>query len=176
MPIQQAVRLEVAEKAGPHAVAIQIESRWGTYLILSEFVKETNIENVTFMGKFAVVCQTPEGKMWWMSVGARTLKPITNSGSGIQNKKTDFGFEKMPAVWKGNVVSQTDHEILSSTNQPEGWEQLPEQVTQYMLTWASGHQTGFPVQSIGKNRIVVDRFLLPKIKKFKLMAVRYGQA
>ncbi len=175
MPIQKAVRLEVPAKAGPNAVAIQIKSRWGTYLILSEFAKETNVENVKFNGKFAVVCQTPEGKVWWMSVGARTLKSITNSESGMQNKKTDFGFENVPAVWKGNVVSQTDHDILSSTNRPDGWEKLPEQITHNMLTWADGHQTGFPVQSIGKNRIVVDRFLLPKIKKFRLMAVRYGQ-
>ena len=59
---------------------------------------------------------------------------------------------------------------------PAGWPGIPEGVTHYVLTQTDAHQTGFPIRSVGKNRIGVDRFLLPKVKRFELMAVRCGKA
>jgi hypothetical protein len=193
MPIRGAVRLEVPAEAGPDAVALRIESRWGTYLILSEFSREAGVEGVRFKGKFGVVCRTAKGKCWMLACGASTLKvegrrskvegyhssfalrtshfalPVVRRGEG-------FGFENAPALWKGRVVSQTAYEIVSNTQRPAGWAALPEGVTSYVLAQTDPYLTGFPVKAVGKNRISVDRFPLPKAKRFEALEVRYLEA
>jgi len=35
--------------------------------------------------------------------------------------------------------------------------------------------TGFPVRTVGRDRIGVDRFPLPKVRRFERMAVRCGE-
>jgi len=163
MPIREAVRLEVPAEAGPEAVALRVESRWGTYLIFSEFSREAGVEGVRFRGKFGVVCRAAKGKRWMLACGARTLKA------------EGFGFAGAPAVWKGRVVSQTEREIVADTDRPAGWAALPEGVTSYVLAQTAPCLTGFPVKAVGKNRISVDRFPLPEARRFELMAVRYSE-
>ncbi|MSS72756.1 MAG: hypothetical protein EXS64_14880 [Candidatus Latescibacteria bacterium] len=190
MPIREAVRLEVPKQAGRDAVAFRIDSKWGRYLILSEFSREAEVAGVRFKGKLGVVCETPDGKVWWMTCGAETFgargswlvaRKKTGHGSrvtGHSGRKggEGFGFEDAPAVWKGKVVSQTDQEMVTDTDRPEGWGDLPEGISNYVLVQAEPHLTGFPVKLAGKRRIAVDRFPLPKVRRFELLAVRFGEA
>jgi hypothetical protein len=173
-------------------VALRIESRWGTYLILSEFSREVGVEGVRFKGKFGVVCRTAEGKRWMLAAGAETLKDEREKGGkGERGKRTrshspalplshsgrkgedGFGFAGAPAVWKGKVASQTDRAMTLDRERPAGWPEIPEGVTHYALARTGSHRTGFPVRSVGRRHVAVDRFLLPEVKRFELMAVRY---
>jgi hypothetical protein len=86
-----------------------------------------------------------------------------------------LGFESGPARWSGKVVSQTARELVSDTARPSGWPPLPAGVANYVLTWTDSHPTGFPARAVGRRRIGVDRFPLPGVDRFELLAVRYCQ-
>ncbi len=184
MPIREAVRLDVPKQAGPDAVALRIDSKWGEYLIFSAFRREAEVEGVRFQGKFGVLCRT--GGRWMMSVGARTLKEegrrhpstLRPNGRSAQDKEgrrrgEGFGFEDAPATWKGKVVSQTEREMVADGERPAGWATLPEGVTSYAVVRTGPHVTGFPVRSVRRDRVIVERFPLPKARGFELDEVRY---
>ncbi|OGG55581.1 MAG: hypothetical protein A3F84_20615 [Candidatus Handelsmanbacteria bacterium RIFCSPLOWO2_12_FULL_64_10] len=65
---------------------------------------------------------------------------------------------------------------MSDTQRPAGWAATPEGVTGYVLAQTDPYRTGFPVRAVGKSRIGVGRFPLPKARRFELMAVRYDEA
>ncbi|MSS73752.1 MAG: hypothetical protein EXS64_20025 [Candidatus Latescibacteria bacterium] len=172
LPITRAVRLEVPDRAGPDAAALRVESKWGTYLVFSEFRREAEVEGVRFRGKFGILCRTSEGGRWWLTCGATALQ------------SAGFGFENAPASWSGRVVGQTETALTADANRPAGWTSSPQGVTNYVLvktgayaTVQTGpHVTGLPVRSSGRDRILVDRFPLPKVTRFEMLEVRYCEA
>ncbi len=163
MPVKQAVRLSVPAKAGPDAVALRIESRWGTYYIFSEFRREAEVDGIRFEGKFGIVCETSEGTRWLLTSGATTLK-----GDG-------YGLRDAPASWSGKAVNQTERTLFPDCARPSGWRRLPGEVTNYVRVKTGACWTGFPVRSTTRDRIAVDRFPLPAITRFELPAVQYRE-
>ncbi len=191
MPIRRVVRLTVPEQAGPDAVAVRIESRWGTYRVFSDFRREAEVDGIRFEGKFGIVCET--GKVWWMACGANTLKSEREQGrKGEREKKRfthaptlprshtgrkggdGFGFEGAPAAWSGLISRQTGDTLFAEKPPPAGWSGVPDDLTAYVVLRSGKYLTGYPVKAIDGRRIVVDGFPLPKVRRFELMAVRTG--
>lgn len=157
MPIVKAIRLPVPESAGPEAVAIRIETSWGTYLFFNEIATEVEVDGIRCQGKFGVICKPTSGRHWLFSVGAATVK----SGS--------FGITNAPAIWTGPISSSTENSIDTEGPRPTGWPVFGEGVLQYILIGS----TGYPVKKVGKHRILIDRFPIPPAKDFMLHAVQY---
>lgn len=163
MPIRKAVRLDVPAQAGPDAVAVRIVSKWGTYLVFSEFEKEAEVAGVRFQGTFGTVCRTSNGRRWLLSCGAGALL------------WDEFGFEKVPASWSGKIVRHTEETLITGENRPAHWPGVPEEVKAYVLVGSERGYTGFPVGSMGKRRIEVERFPLQPAEQFVLPAVQWRE-
>jgi hypothetical protein len=198
MPVRRVVRLEVPERAGPDAVAVRIESRWGVYRVFSGFRREAEVDGIRFEGTFGIACEM--GKVWWMACGARTLKAVSGHGSRVQSRKTgvqapgrgddgrgtrdsglatsrkSFGFEGAPAAWSSPVSRQTGDALFAEEPPPAGWSGIPDGLTTYVVLRSGKHLTGYPVKAVDGRRIVADAFPLPKVRRFELMGVRYGEA
>jgi len=161
MPIRRADRLEVPSSAGANAVALRIESKWGTYVLLSEFAREAEVGGIRFRGKLGLLHTTPEGKRRLLTCGAQRLTD------------GDFGFADAPACWKGKVAGHSETVLFPDTDCPSGWPALPGAATAYLLAGSGKQYTGFPVKSVGRERITVDRFPLLPAKRFSLLATQY---
>lgn len=162
MPIRRATRLDLPDGAGPDAVALRIESSWGVYYVLSEFANETAVDGVRFQGRFGVICTPPTGDAWYMGLGAATLA------------RGDLGFSDAPAAWSGNAKANTATVITTSTKRPADWPALPPDCTNHVIVSGGQFQTGFPVGSVGCNRIGVTRFPLQEVSEFELPALACG--
>ncbi|MBI3945043.1 MAG: heparinase II/III family protein [Armatimonadetes bacterium] len=153
--IISAERLPVPEAAGPNAVALRVVSAWGTYLVLNEFSEEAEVDGVRFQGAFGVVCRTPEGGRWVFASEASTLR----SGG--------LGFESAPDAWQGEVLSNSESEMIVGTAPPTGWTAPPPGMIPYVRvrfkeTPTSGplQPTGYAVAEAGERSIRVARFPL----------------
>ncbi|MEW6750486.1 MAG: heparinase II/III family protein [Candidatus Latescibacterota bacterium] len=170
LPIRQATRLAVPPRAGLNAVAVRLETEWGTYLVLSEFQREAVVDGMRFHGKLGLVCRTPEGRQWLFTCGAGTCieaeRPAAASGREV------FGFADRPARWRGAVARQTGAELVAATPRPAGWTPAPEGVVPYVLLRTARCWTGVPVGTVGRRRIRGQRFPLPAASRFELLAVR----
>ncbi|HUT87887.1 MAG TPA: heparinase II/III family protein [Thermoguttaceae bacterium] len=158
--IHSASRLEVPQGAGSEAVAVKIESAWGDYLVLSDFAGQAEVDGVRFAGSFGVLCRTPTGEKWLFAVGAQTLQ------------QDAFGFSGRSARWSGQVESNTETVIRTTTERPGDWPSTPEGCRGYVLAGDGAYDTGFPVEDVGSRTITVGRFPLPKLTSFQLPAVR----
>jgi len=161
MPIRQVHKLEVPSSAGPDAVAIRIESDWGTYLVFSDFAGEAEIEGVRLKGAFGVLCSPAQKRRWLFAVGAETLE------------RHGFGFADKPARWSGKVERNTESVITAASPRPDDWPPLPDGCQSYVLAHDGSYDTGFPVREIGRRQITVRRFPLPQVKEFELPAMRH---
>lgn len=160
MPIARTERLDVPPAAGPQAVAIRIESRWGTYLVLSEFAAEAPVAGVRFQGTLGIFGQTPQGQRWLLACGATTLK------------SDRFGFENAPAAWSGRIVQLDEQSLTVDTPRPVNWPAPVAGVSPYVLTGDGKIFTGFAVQATEPRLIKVARFPLSKASRFELPAVQ----
>jgi hypothetical protein len=163
MAIRSAARLEVPDSAGPDAVALKIESDWGTYFAFSGFSEEAKVDGIRFRGDFGILCKTPGDGDWHFAVGAETLH------------SADSGFEGKTAHWKGEVERNTETEISSKRTRPEDWPEPSPGCQCYVLVHDGSHRTGFPVLGIQEKEISITRFPLPEVSDFDLPALRYGE-
>lgn len=161
MPIRRVRRLELPEAAGPEAVALVIESVWGTYTMLSHFTHEEEVEGVHFEGRFGLLCDTSDGETWLLALGARTLQ------------RDNFGFSDKTPYWTGDVEKGTDTMIDVTTPKPSDWPEECLGFRSYLVAHDGNYVTGFPVEAVESNRIHVTRFPLPELKQFELCALRY---
>ena len=160
LPVRTAKRLDVPTEAGPDAVAVRIESEWGTYLILSEFNAPAQVDGTRFEGALGILCTTPNGQRWLLASGARTLKAGT------------FGFENIAPTWAGKVVQQDEQHFMTDSPRPVDWPTADPDVQSYVAVQTKDFQTGLPVRAMTENGITVDRFPLPEVSAFHLEAVR----
>ena len=163
MPVQQALRLSVPEQAGPNAVAVRIESDWGTCWVFSDIEHEVEIDGIRFRGTFGVYGRTPQNRSWYLTVGASTLE------------HGESGFAHQPTTWSGRVVGHTETGLQSDTPAPDGWLPLPKDAATWVAVDTESYRTGFPVVSAEGSRIVVERFPLQPATHFELLAVRFKQ-
>ncbi|UCD29840.1 MAG: heparinase II/III family protein, partial [Planctomycetota bacterium] len=161
IPIHRAERLTVPEIAGSDAVALRIESDWGTYLMFSEFSNPAQIAGVRFEGSFGIVNRTPVGKRWMLTSGANTLV------------MDDFGFEKAAPEWAGKISSHTDTKFITDSPRPAAWLSLSPDITTYVLVCTDKYWTGFPVRRVNEKSIEIERFPLPDSSEFVLEQVRF---
>jgi hypothetical protein len=159
-PVQRVRRLDLPATAGDDAVAIEIASRWGTYLLLSEFTEETEVAGVRFAGTFGLLCRTTGDRRWLATSGARTLRD------------GDFGFANATASWSGGITEHTSAELVTDTPRPDDWPSPVERVTAYVRVESDQDATGFAVRSTATHRIAVERFPLPAVTRFHLPRVR----
>jgi hypothetical protein len=156
MPIQRAVVLPVPREAGPDALAVQIESSWGTYTLMSEFVNEATVADYRFKGELAVLHKSPSGK--------RSV--IAQAASSFQCG--DLSFRNAAATWSGKVTGHDERSLTTDTPRPADWWTWPADTQQYVIVLADGRQTGLPVIATADQRIDVDRFPVPECSEFRL--------
>ena len=159
--IQNAGRLSVPETAGDNAVALRVESSWGTYRVFSEFEREAEVDGIRFQGQFGVACETSDGARWMLALGAETFL------------NGELGFSGETASWISGVEESTDTEILAKSPMPSGWPALQDGFQAYLLTEVDSYGTGFPIDAITKNSIRVSRFPMPRIERFAYPALRF---
>jgi len=160
LPISDAKLLEVPVQAGDGAVAVKVESKWGTYLLLSGFDNEATIEGTRFKGKFGMVKTEPNGKRRLIGSGAATLKC------------GDLGFVNRVTRWTGVADKQTDSVFATDTPMPKDFPPTPNECQNYVLVDDGKCVTGYAVGSLDRNRITVRRFPLDAPKEFDLPTLR----
>ncbi|MCC6490784.1 MAG: heparinase II/III family protein [Candidatus Hydrogenedentes bacterium] len=151
-------RLE-ATAGGPDAVALRIESAWGTYHVLNAFSDAAQIGDLWFQGAFGIAFEDGTDRWTW-SLGASTLR------------RNDNGFDGASARWSGTVTAQQELQFSTDTARPEGWPLIEDQNTAYVRVFDGTYWTGFPVSGGDAQRITVDRFPLPVLKEFDYPALR----
>ncbi len=164
-PIRSARRLDVP-KAGADAVALEIKTVWGDYLVLSEFEQETEILNTRFQGKVGVIGQAADGKKWFAASGATTLQ------------RGDLGFSNQTARWQGGSTRIESNRIHSAVSMPKGFSALAEGCQNWLLINDGNYDTGFPLLQVDEDEIrLTDRFSLPATAhdKFTLPSLRYAE-
>ena len=162
--IQSARKLNVPVGAGPDAVAIEVVTVWGTYLIFSEFAAEAQVGGVRFAGKFGIH-YTPVGASavpWAVACGASTLKA------------GDLGFENRTAMWSDTIATHTTQRIVAGAGRPADWPRQVAGARTWLLVNDGEYETGFPVLEDDAQSVTVDRFPLPAGTKttFKVPALR----
>lgn len=165
-PIRTVQRLEAPASAGRDAVALRIESDWGSYVVLSGFDHEAEAGGVRFAGKLGVLGRTNGEKSWYAALGASTLQ------------QGRFGFANQPGVWRGRAGRKDAGVLESSEPAPDGFTALVRDCQNWVLINDGNHHTGFPVQRVRGNRIeVTERFPLPESCKeeFTLPALRFRE-
>ncbi len=191
MPVKSARRLEVPAAAGPEAVAVEIETVWGSYIVLSEFAGETTLAGVTFQGKLGIFGTDAKGKPWYLASGATTLR------------RGAIGFTNKPAEWTGTLSAQPapvkrtfpaalfskrgDAEtLLAAGGRPAGWSDPPKGCRAYVILNVAQNvprpnlgrfDTGYPVARTSPKSIVTERFPIPAetTNGFRLSALRYSE-
>jgi hypothetical protein len=156
--------LVVPENAGPDALALRIESEWGTLLVMLDFDHEEDIDGVRFKGDFGTIGTDAERTQWLFASGASTL--LTPDG---------LGFEGEPAMWSGSAT-RTSSERIETGAPLDGWPGLPEEVTAHVIVDTGELVTGLPVAAVDASGIAVDRFPVPEMKSFRLDAVHYTES
>jgi hypothetical protein len=161
MPIHCAVRLDIPAKAGPDAVALRIESAWGTYWIFNDFVQESQIEGIAFKGTFGVLCDPARGAPWLMSCGTSTLR------------RGRVGFVNEPAQWAGRIERYTETDFSTGHLRPIGWPAVPVGVVSYVRVGDGRTFSGYPVVATSRRRIAIGEFPLQRGTHFELQSVRF---
>ncbi len=159
-PVTAARLLDVPDEAGPDALAVELNTRWGNYLVLSEFDAPAEVAGVRFSGKFGMI--KTDGK------GLRTLiacraEEFVDDG---------FGFEGAPAAWTGQIIDQQDAILVTSTPKPIGFADPPAACQQYVLTEWGELRTALRIMALKQDRITVSWELLPEMTSFELPALR----
>ena len=160
-PVARAELLDVPSNAGPGAVAVRINSKWGTYLLLADVENETAVGDVAFEGKFGLCKSDPDGRQTLVACGAKTLT------------RGDFGFSRQPARWSGEISQRTDDQFIADFPMPDGFPAVvPEMCQNYVLVDWGEYVTGYAVGETARDRISVLRFPLENPRRFDLPALR----
>ena len=160
-PVRRATCIAPPATAGADAVALKIESDWGTCWVFLDFAGEAEIDGIRFQGDLGVFCRVSDLTYWLLGVGATTLC------------QAQTGFDGMPGHWRGEVSANTESVITTGTARPEDWPELPPSCQAYVRVHDGSYHTGFPVAATSQNTVTVRRFPLPPVSAFELPAVRY---
>ncbi len=158
--IQRAELLPVPAEAGPDAIAVQIETRWGRYVLLNRFSQPVRVADCLFQGELALVRVDRAGKT---RVAAQGVATFERGGLRI----TDAA-----PVWSGKVVGHDDNSLRSDTPRPDSWAAWPENVQAFAIVQTEEGQTGWSVSGTDEHNVRVDRFPLPECNEFRLENLR----
>jgi len=142
-------RFTVPDKAGADAVALRIESDWGTYLIFNDFAVPVTIDSVRFQGTV-----------------------------GIFKTYHDGSYEKLVCGekhWSGEIKSMKDSSFETDTRRPAGWPRIVPDVKVWVRLGDGKQFTGYPVTKTGHYHAAVERFLLQPAATFHLPSVVYAK-
>ncbi len=154
--VHSAKQLVLPESAGPRAVGLELETRWGRYIVLNDVAADTTIEGIHFNGRFGVFRfsdGTPKG-------GFACDAQVENQG----------------IAWQGKVQTQTASAFTPETERPTGWTLIPDAVQAFATVKSAEGWTGFPVASAGEKTIDIAHYPLPAITEFRLPAIWYAPA
>ena len=146
------------------AAALRVVSGRGTYLILSDFAAEAEVEGVRFQGRFGVVFEGTGGDRWSFAVGASTLR------------KGPEGLMSAPAVWSGRCTVAEDNVLKVATPRPAGWRETPKGCRSWVNVYDGSFWTGFPMRAADEREIAVERFPVPTAAgEFELPSVFFEE-
>ena len=159
--VRSARRIEVPAAAGPAAVALEVDTAWGSYLVLSEFAAEAEVEGARFQGRLGIFGKEAGGKPWLVACGANTLE-----AGGI-------GFRDRSPEWTGRASAKSDDKLKVS-GRPADWADPPAGSRGWVLLNDGRFDTGFPVSATTGDTIAIERFPVPvgAADGFRLPALR----
>ncbi|MCP4640244.1 MAG: hypothetical protein GY851_07430 [bacterium] len=150
-----------ATGAGARAVAIRVETAWGTYVVLHDFESPTQVADVEFVGDFAVLCFVDGALDRYMTVGASTLRC---------GKK---GFADAVARVSGEVAESNDEGFTVSDTSAQDWPVLDAGAQAHVRVRTGEGWLGYPVAKLTDNSVLVKDYPLPEVTAFELPSVRY---
>ena len=158
--VRGAELLEVPSGAGPEAVALRIDTAWGSYLVLTAFETAQSVENVSFEGDIGIM-YTSDAKAWLWTLGATRI-----DADGM-------GFTDATPHWTGEIGEVTGQRLAASSPRPEDWPEHTESATVYVRVKTGDSWTGLPVASAQEDAIEIGRFpVTPGATAFDLPAWR----
>ena len=173
VPVRNVEVLPVGSDAGPNALVLRIECEWGSYLLFSEIDEEQEVDGIRFQGTFGVL-GSGEGnghsRRWLMSYGASAF----HSKTFRARYRSRFGFENAKTHWAGPVRKHDSESIAASRTRPYPWPRLPREVGAHLLVETEDGTMPYPIKAVGRDRIIVQRFPLPRnVKRFELASIHY---
>jgi len=166
MPVHSVEPLAIPEEAGPDAVAVGIRSAWGSFALFSEIENEVEFHGIRLQGRFALLCERPDGGKWLLTSGCRTFRMV----DAPQGRD---GFSGRTTEWSGSAAKTGESTLTIDTRRPSDWPDSIDGIRNYVTVEGWDQVTGFPVRGTGENTIQVERFPLPDVTGFTLPAVRY---
>jgi len=161
MPVTGVERLRVPG-VGERAVALRVESTFGTFYFLNKFEQAFDVDGIRFQGEFAVL-QFEEGALQqYMAVAATELR--------WQGE----GFENAVACVEGTVKENTAERLIPQRLSKSGWPRIDAGAQAYVRVLTNTGWTGFPVDSADSDDIRVKDYPLPDVEAFQLPSVRYS--
>jgi len=158
--VAEAELLQVAD-GGERAVALRIETEWGTYVLLHDFVAPTAAGDIEFAGDFAVLHFVDGTLRAYMTVGAGELHCAGE------------GFEDAAARIAGTVKESNGERLVVAEPPNPAWPVLDDGVEAYVRVRSDEGWIGYPVAEIGEDSIRVQGYPLPEITAFELRSARY---
>ena len=165
-PLTEVRRLPLPETAGEDAVALRIDSAWGSYLVLNEFMGEAKVEGMTFRGKLGIHFQDGKGEEWVMAASSETLIDEDRT-LGFQGQIPSFHLQVESS--DGRQIRATDSIEKTLCDHPAGFRN-------YFLVCAEGFDTGFPIESVEGPVVTLERFPLPKVDSGQIANLVFRRA
>ncbi len=153
-------RLTTPPAAGPDAIANEITTIWGNYLLLNDFTSPAEIRGTTFHGTFALLFTDLSGKLTILTCAATTCQTNT------------IGFTAAPHTWQGTITSHTPNTIHTSTPRPHNWPQTPSTVTTYALIGHNHELSGYPIQTLHPNHFTTTDYPIPPSTHFSIPTIQ----
>lgn len=149
-------RLPLPESAGPRAVALELDTHWGRYVVVNDVETACTIEGLHFRGSFGVF-RYAEG----------VLRNGFACGAQVDSEAV---------AWQGAVQNNTLSSIAPEMVRPASFPAIPDSVQAYVAVKTAEGWTGYPVASVSEKTIEVARYPLPPITEFRLPAVWYSES
>jgi hypothetical protein len=150
----------VPQGADPEAVALRVDTAWGTYRILNAFRSSETAFGVSFHGDLGIVYDG-DGDSWLWTLGASS---IDVDGQG---------FKEVTSHWRGEITEVTGQRLTTSTARPSDWPEQTGSGTEYVRVMTGDSWTGLPVASLQEQSIEIGRFPVASgAGAFELSALR----
>lgn len=151
----------IATNAGPEAAALRIDTNTGAYYALHDFAETGEVDGIRFQGRFALVFRPAAGAAQCLAVEAALLEV---DGAAIADGTP---------VWRTGVAIESEAAYQAAAAPPADWRFSPGPARAYGRVRIGGDWTGFPIDRINGDRVLVDRFPAQAADALEVPAVAY---
>jgi hypothetical protein len=156
--IRDAVPIAV-EHAGPHAVALRVETDFGQFFVFNTFDQAATVAGIRFQGKFALLKFEERNLVGWFTVGAHVLK-----APGVD-------FEDANAMRTAALKAEGDTLVAEEVH---AWPQIDQAATAWAQVRTPEGRMGYRVEKLDETGFETGDYPLPpEVHAATIHAVRY---